>query len=263
MLKCPVCNNVMNRNNQQFICENNHSFDIAKNGSVYLSTHHTHKERGDNKFQIEARHKFHQKDHYHLIKETLKQFLEEISFNSLLDLGCGEGYYTNYIAETFTEQNIYGLDLSKEAIHIASKQKRNVQYVIANNNDLPFIDHRIDVITALFTPLYLDEIKRVLKPYGYLITVQAGARHLLELKEELYENVILNEEKRIQDPKFKLIQSQRVSQRLHLDKESKNQLLEMTPYYYTSPKDKVSAFLKKDEFDVTIYAVVTIYQKQP
>lgn len=263
MLKCPVCLAPLIQNGQQFVCENSHSFDIAKNGSVYLSKSHTHKERGDNKLQIEARHQFHQKDHYHLIKDTLKQFLEEIPFNNLLDCGCGEGYYTNFIADTFTDKTIYGLDLSKEAIHYASKQKSNVQYIIANNNDLPFIDKRCDVITALFTPFYLEEIIRVLKPYGYFITVQAGARHLIELKEELYENVILNEEKRIFDPKLKMVQSQRVSQRIHLDKESKNQLLEMTPYYYTSSKDKVTAFMELDEFDVTIYAVISIYQRQP
>ncbi len=263
MLRCPVCHKTLTQNDKQFTCDSHHSFDVSKNGSVYLSKSHSLKMRGDNKLQIEARHKFHQKDHYKLIKETLVQILSEYEFSNCLDIGCGEGYYTDFIAKSFPSVEIYGLDLSKEAIHFAAKKDKHVQYIIANNKELPFVDHRIDMVTALFTPIYLEEILRVLKPYGYLITVQAGTKHLYELKEQLYENVILNDEKRLQNPKLIMVENQRISQRIHLDKESKNQLLEMTPYFYTSPQDKVKEFLKLEEIDLTLSVVISIYQRQP
>ncbi len=263
MLRCPVCHKTLTQNDHQFICDSHHSFDISKNGSVYLSKTHSHKTRGDNKLQIEARHHFHQNDHYKIIKETLIQSLSEYPFNSLLDLGCGEGYYTDYISHTFPQAQVYGLDLSKEAIHFASKSHSNVQYIIGNSKDLPFIDNRVDIVTALFTPFYIDEIVRVLKPYGYFFIVQAGSHHLYELKANLYDNVILNEEKRLYHPKLRMVESQRISQRIHLDKSSKNQLLEMTPYYYTSPKDKVDSFLNLDDCDVTINVVISIFQRLP
>ena len=263
MLRCPVCHTDLKQIEQRFECMNHHSFDIAKNGSVYLSKTHSLKERGDNKLQIEARHQFLQKDHYKLFKDSLVEVLSEYPHTNILDIGCGEGYYTQAMAEAFENDTIYGLDLSKEAIHFASKSKNDIQYMISNSHDLPFVDKRVDVITALFTPLYLEEIIRVLKPTGYLITVQAGNKHLLEMKERLYDKVILNDEKAVQDIKLTRIKTLRLSQRLYLDKESKNQLLMMTPYYYTSPQDKVQAFLDEEKCDLTISAVINVYQRKP
>lgn len=263
MLRCPVCHEDLRPENKRFICNNQHAYDRAKDGSLFLNKQHSHKARGDNKLQIQARHDFHALDHYKLIKDTLIQVLSEHRFSSLLDCGCGEGYYTNELKDAFPRVDIYALDLSKEAIHLASKQHKDIQYIIGTNNDLPFTDRSFGCITSIFSPFYLDEIYRALLPSGIFVVVQPGSHHLFELKEKLYENVLLNKDKQVEDARFLRIDKHRIQQRVHLDKKTKNQLLKMTPYFYTSSKDAIEKFLELDELCVTISALISVYRRQP
>lgn len=263
MLRCPVCKQALNKMNTNFQCVNKHNFDIAKDGSLYLLKTHTHKQRGDNKEQMIARHQFLNQNHYQIIKDTLIEILSEIKMENCCDVGCGEGYYTNALSKAFDSTQFYGCDLSKEAIHMAAKDSSHAQFIIANNTELPFIDHRFDVVTALFTPYYPNEIQRILKPYGYFIVVQPASSHLIELKEELYEKVILNDEMCTLDAPFEKQNVYRISKRLHLDKTSKNLLLQMTPYFYTSPKDKIEALLEKESLSLSLNVIITLFQFKP
>ena len=57
MLICPVCKKKLIKENKTFRCENNHSFDCAKQGYVNLSRKQT-KNHGDNALMVKARTNF-------------------------------------------------------------------------------------------------------------------------------------------------------------------------------------------------------------
>lgn len=57
------------------------------------------------------------------IKELLKPVKEEIS--SITEIGCGEGYLTNYLGSLNITKNIQGCDFSSQIIEIAAKNIHN------------------------------------------------------------------------------------------------------------------------------------------
>jgi 23S rRNA (guanine745-N1)-methyltransferase len=251
---------VLIQHDQQFKCSNHHSFDVSRQGVLHLVKAQSHKERGDSKLQIEARNLFLNSHAYDAILQSIKEVLTELSFTHLADCACGEGYYTHALAQAFYDQQFYGFDLSKEALKLAKKQK-NVQYVIANIKDIPLMDHSVDVVLSMFAPLYLEEVKRILAPSAYLIVVSPATNHLLELKQPLYEHVILNDYKERVDESFIKLKSLRIQDQLTLDHSQLQDLLKMTPYYYTSNKQNLEKVLNQSQLTVQLDVWVELYQR--
>lgn len=137
MLICPVCKKKLIKENKTFRCENNHSFDCAKQGYVNLSRKQT-KNHGDNALMVKARTDFLEKDYYDFMRQYVKG---KANGSIYLDAGCGQGYYTKEIGANF--EHSYGIDLSKEAILHASKQDKHTQYIVGSLFDMPFLDESI------------------------------------------------------------------------------------------------------------------------
>jgi ubiquinone/menaquinone biosynthesis C-methylase UbiE len=93
---------------------------------------------------------------------------------TLIDIGSGTGFLSIEIAKRAPQLNVYGIDLSKKMVEIASANARgfeNVQFKLANAIDLPFESNTIDFITSTGSfhhwkrPLKVfNECYRVLKP---------------------------------------------------------------------------------------------------
>lgn len=96
MLICPVCKKKLIKENKTFRCENNHSFDCAKQGYVNLSRKQT-KNHGDNALMVKARTDFLEKDYYDFMRQYVKR---KANGSICLDAGCGQGYYTKEIGRT-------------------------------------------------------------------------------------------------------------------------------------------------------------------
>ena len=184
---CPVCNKPLQKEEKRFYCINRHSFDISKEGYVNLSLKSSTK-TGDEKEMIKARKSFLDKDYYLFLRDKLNEIINELKPTSLIDLGCGEGYYT----KSFKVKEKIGIDLSKEALKIASKSDSNTTYILKTIFDIPIKDNSVDLAITIFAPISKD-IKRVLKNNGYFILVKPNINHLIELKEAVYDNPYLNE----------------------------------------------------------------------
>ena len=116
------------------------------------------------------------------------------SASAMLDIGCGEGYYTARFAEVAREKGAvtFGLDVSKVAIRAAAKRYAGVTYCVASSHRLPFEDASKDAIIRIYAPCKAQELARVVKPGGWVITVTPGPRHLMELKGLIYDEVRLH-----------------------------------------------------------------------
>ena len=235
---------------------------MAKEGYINLLKKQGGKDFGDSKDMVKARRDFFDKDFYSPLKKRLTQIIDSLNIKSLLDLGCGEGYYTNYYKETLNI-DIAALDISKEAVRIASKRNKNILYMVASVQDLPFFDKSIDIAVNAFTPIDLDEISRVLNDEGYLLTARVGEKHLLELKEALYDEIYLNDNKPLVDDRFNLLSSEILKFSISLNSNDYiTNLFMMTPYYHHTSLISKERLKNLDKLEVSLEFNIDLYKKK-
>lgn len=166
---------------------------------------------------------------------------------TILDAGCGEGYYTDYISKNRSVNHnsvIYGIDISKDGIKSAAKRNSIVSFAVAGIYKLPVADSSVDLILNIFAPFDETEFERVLKENGKIISIAPGACHLYELKKHLYDEVYLNDEEFKLSERFRITETLRVKYGLNVfNKSDIANLLKMTPYYHKSPPDRIESFL--------------------
>ncbi len=262
MLNCPKCKETLVRVERSYKCTNNHTYDIAKEGYTNLLLKQSSKMFGDSKDMILARHDFFLKDFYLPLKKKLTTILSSLNIHSLLDSGCGEGYYTNYFKDTLNHINIIGFDIAKDAVKVASKKNKDVLYLVASVHEIPVMNQSMDAIINIFAPLSLSEYSRILKDKGYLIVVSPNIKHLYQLKKAIYDSVIDNEIFEVEEKDFVLVDTQYTSFELSLDtNKDVVSLFSMTPYVYkTSLKDK-EKLNQINQIKIDADFIIRIYQK--
>ena len=201
MLRCPVCGQELQADNRGAMCPSGHRFDRAREGYLnLLRSNKSGDSMGDPKSQARSRRDFLNQDYYAPLRDALVDIVrEQVSARSgreplaLLDICCGEGYYTSAMGSV-EGVDAYGFDLGKEMVRLAAK-RGGATYFVANMRAIPVADASIDMATHLFAPFNEHEFTRVLKPGASLYTVIPGARHLWGLKEVLYDTPYVNDEK--------------------------------------------------------------------
>lgn len=249
---CPVCDRLLTEDNNSLKCSSNHCFDKSRNGYVNLLVNGGKKGHGDNKLMLKARRDFLQKGYYEHLKVNLCSKIRIYSENgiSLLDSGCGDGYYTQGICDVLCEKDnceVYAIDVSKEALKIASKNCKKAKFAVSSAYKLPFENDSFNIITSIFAPLASDEFYRVLKKDGIFITVIPLEKHLYKLKQAVYDNPYRNEPNSTEINGFSLLDALEIKKEIHLNSnEDIKNLFMMTPYYY---KTSVSDQKKLDMLD--------------
>ena len=263
MLRCPVCAASMQADDAGKSCrctgERTHSYDFARSG--YLNLTRPGEGEGDLREAINARKLFLSAGYYEPLSNQINHILQELNAQSVLDAGCGEGYYTNRMAQ---DRTVLGVDLSRAGIDAAAKfakqNNTNAAFVVGSIFSLPVADATCDVVTNLFAPCCESEFLRVLKESGYLILVGAGERHLMGLKEVLYQNPYLNPGRADLPTTMKELNRERLSYTVTVEgREAIDALFSMTPYYWrTSEADKaklnaVTSLTTELDFDIFTY----------
>ena len=253
-IACPVCKKELIRNDKSYRCENNHTFDIAKEGYLNLNLRNS-QNTGDNPLMIKARKNFLEKGYYDFLKNEVNSLLNKE--DKLVDLACGEGYYT----KDFICEDKVGIDLSKSGLKIASKSDKSTLYILNSIFRNPLYDESADKVITIFAPIAKEEIRRILKQNGEFILVKPDVYHLYELKDALYEKPYLNEIEDIDIPGLKLINEIKISDKRKVISEDLNNLFTMTPYFNTtSPEDKVK-LQSIEELEITFAFIIDVYQK--
>ena len=251
---CPICKEKLTKQDQTLTCPNKHSFDIAKQGYINLNMKAS-SNTGDEKEMIKARNLFLNEDHYLFLKDKLNEIIQELKPSNLLDLACGEGYYTKDLK---VEDKI-GIDLSKEALKIASKIDKSTTYILKNIFDVPLEDNSLDLITTLFAPVS-SEINRLLKEDGHFILVKPDYDHLYELKEVVYDNPYYNEVDDNHIEGLDLVNEYKIKQKVTLNQDSFNNLFKMTPYYHKTSRKDIEKLSNIGTLSITFSFVIDIYK---
>ena len=256
-LLCPVCRRPLGRGERTLTCEGRHSFDLARRGYVHLMTGHT-AAVGDNREMIAARRRFLDGGHYAPLRRALLEVAaRHFDGGAYLDVGCGEGYYTEALSRGAAES--CGIDISKEALALASKRLPGTTLAVASAYHLPLADASVSLLSCIFAPLATEEFHRVLAAGGTLLYVIPDARHLFELKSVLYDTPYENEVASRELAGFTLCEEVSVRFPLALgSRESIADLFSMTPYYRTprAGRERLAALSSLDthaEFLVLAY----------
>ncbi|PMH40587.1 23S rRNA (guanine(745)-N(1))-methyltransferase [Vibrio sp. 10N.286.49.B3] len=268
--QCPLCHQALQLNDRTFQCNNNHQFDLAKEGYVNLmpAHHKRSKDPGDNKEMMQARRRFLEGNHYDPMRQAVaalcQQYLKE-SGHQLLDIGCGEGYYTDQVAQHLSEQSsqarVFGLDISKVAIRYAAKRYPSSLFCVASSHRLPFANNALDGILRIYAPCKAEELQRCISDNGVVITVTPAARHLYQLRDGIYDGVRLHPKEAEEIAGFTLEHEEKLNYTMSLTGSSAVDLLQMTPFAWKATDEFRSTLAASESFDCEADFMLRVYRK--
>lgn len=267
LLTCPICHSTLSKEERTYKCNNRHSYDIAKEGYVNLLPVQNKKSKnpGDNAEMINARRQFLQIGFYYPLVEEITKSISNKHNTILLDSGCGEGYYSNAIANNIESIKVLGFDISKNAVKKASKKNKDHTYFVSNVNNIPIIERSINYILTVFAPIDEKEFNKVLKDDGKLIIVSAGPNHMKEIAEIIYDQFKPHNYDPIKSLSSFFVLQQKIPFTFSItldNKEDRLNMLKMTPYYWSSDTQDLNKIINKTSMNITCDFQIQIYAKQ-
>ncbi len=275
ILICPHCKSaLLNSNEKSYQCENNHCFDIAKQGYLNLLpvNQKKSKEPGDNQMMIDARRSFLELGFYDPLIESIQNLIsDQLTFETkeiiAFDAGCGEGYYSQKVFNKLAglKTKIWGTDISKSAVKNAAKKYKDNFYFVSSIYNLPIANRSTDLILSVFSPIMAEEFQRILSQSGAVIIVSPASNHLREIAELIYDNFRPHSSniKEKMASLFQLNLTKRATFKIEIKTaEALLFLLKMTPYYWSTRKEKLENITNKSELSVSCDFNIDIFSKR-
>jgi 23S rRNA (guanine745-N1)-methyltransferase len=200
-LLCTVreCRKVLQKLEKTFVCPSGHNFDISRSGYVNLLGPQDRRslKPGDNQQIVNARYRLLMSGQDDCVVREIAETIKNFTFANqpkILDVGCGEGFYLNQVMNTLFSVKASGLDISLAGIDLAARRYKEVTWVIANaDRFLPYPDGEFDVIMSITARKNPSEFSRVLSQEGYLLIVVPAPEDLIELREVLMGEGVLQD----------------------------------------------------------------------
>ena len=263
-LHCPIEAAPLVMDGMSLICEHGHRFDVARQGYVNLlgSKDKRSKTPGDSKDMVSARAAFLSADFYRPLADACLQVTLDYcsrvadSLITLMDAGCGEGYYLNHVQENLSNNlrnrtSLVGFDISKWAVQHSAKRCDGTWFV-GSNRHIPMAAGSVDLLFDMFGFPNYSSFRRILTPHGRLVRVTPGDRHLIQLREIIYPNIKLRSDRTPYPETFKVVSKKHISYEMSLGTEDLKNLLLMTPHMFrTTPEHRQQA-LSHDQLTLTV-----------
>ena len=243
---CPICRENLTLVESSLKCENRHSFDLAKFGYVNLAPQIKQSANYD-KENFQNRQQILEAGFYQAILETVSDLLSNSkNAKTILDIGCGEGFYSRKLQERHPDKTFYAFDISKDSVQIASKSEPNwaVNWFVGDLARLPIKDASMDILLDIFSPANYGEFRRVLSKDGILIKVIPTKNHLKEIRQKVQDQ-LTNKDYSNQDIKnhfqehFTILSSQTASLTKTITADQLQALLSMTPLLFHVDQTKI------------------------
>ena len=243
---CPICQENLALLETSFKCYNRHSFDLAKFGYVNLAPQIKQSANYD-KENFQNRQQILEAGFYQAILEVVSDLLSNSkNAKTILDIGCGEGFYSRKLQERHPDKTFYAFDISKDSVQIAAKSEPNwaVNWFVGDLSRLPLQDASMDILLDLFSPANYGEFRRVLSKDGILIKVIPTKNHLKEIRQKVQDQ-LTNKDYSNQDIKnhfqnnFTILSSKTASLTKPITAEQLQALLSMTPLLFHIDQSKI------------------------
>lgn len=104
--------------------------------------------------------------------------LKTTKFNSLLDVGCGDGRFLHEVNKVFPDKELVGIDLYEKSVAYARAFNPGIKYICGDITKDNFLKNKFDVVTLIETlehipindvPSFVEGLHRHLKDKGTLI----------------------------------------------------------------------------------------------
>lgn len=266
---CPVCGGELAFREHAAVCGAGHSYDLARQGYVHLlPPNQMHaKIPGDSREMVQSRRSFLEKGYYGVFRDTLLELVREglggVPHPTLLDAGCGEGYYTSVLPGVSPDAEVYGFDISKFAVKAGAGKYKGIRFAVASAFSIPMADGSCHCLTDVFAPIAEAEFLRVVRPGGLLVLAVPGERHLYGLKEILYDEPYENEHRETDYPGFSFWKRVPVRDEIRVpDAETAMELFQMTPYYWKTGVEGGKRLLETTGFSTEIAFDFILYRRK-
>ena len=243
---CPICQENLTLVESSLKCCNRHSFDLAKFGYVNLAPQIKQSANYD-KENFQNRQQILEAGFYQAILEAISDLLASSkNAKTILDIGCGEGFYSRKLQKRHPDKTFYAFDISKDSVQIAAKSEANwaVNWFVGDLARLPIKDASMDILLDIFSPANYGEFRRVLSKDGILIKVIPTENHLKEIRQRI-QNQLTKKDYSNQDIKnhfqehFTILSSQTASLTKTITTEQLQALLSMTPLLFHVDQTKI------------------------
>ena len=243
---CPICQENLALVESSLKCSNRHSFDLAKFGYVNLAPQIKQSANYD-KENFQNRQEILEAGFYQAILEGISDLLAtKPSAKTVLDIGCGEGFYSRKLQESHSDKIFYSFDISKDSVQIAAKSEPNwaVNWFVGDLARLPIKDASMDILLDIFSPANYGEFQRVLSKDGILIKVIPTENHLKEIR-QMVQDQLTKKDYSNQDIKehfqehFNIQSHQTASLTKPITADQRQALLSMTPLLFHVDQTKI------------------------
>ncbi|WP_369371812.1 putative RNA methyltransferase [Promicromonospora sp. Populi] len=288
LLRCPSCGAELSPADGALRCPRRHSFDVARHGYVGLLTG-AKATSGDDGPMARARRDFLAAGRYEPVRAAVADLVSGADLATgevvadhasgglasgagrrpatVVDVGCGTGYYLAGVLDALPDAVGLGLDTSAHALRVAAKvHPRAAAATWDVFRPFPIASEQVDVVLDVFAPRNPAEFHRVLRPGGVLVVVRPFGGHLAELRRQVTQMVTVDpdKERRLHDaldPYFEAASTQEVEYTTPLTRQEAVDLVLMTP----SARHVTEAELSDDgdlPDQVTVSILATAYQRR-
>ncbi|WP_187645492.1 methyltransferase domain-containing protein [Streptomyces sp. TRM49041] len=267
LLRCPTCRTRrLGPGLGALRCPVGHTFDIARHGYAGLLTG-TRATSGDDAAMVQARDRFLSTGAYAPIREVGARLAADAASEraTVVDVGCGTGYYLAGVLDQLPGARGLGLDTSVRALRSAARAHDRAAAVAWDVfRPFPLADGMVDVVLDVFAPRNPAEFHRVLRPAGQLIVVRPTGRHLSELRGQVPAMVTIDpaKEQRLHqalNPFFEPVVTEQAEYSASLTRLDVLDLVAMTPSArHVSRSDLNDDGLLPDQ--VTVSVLATAYR---
>lgn len=219
LLRCPVCSAPLRVHERSLVCDQRHTYDIARHGHVTLARAPA---AGDDAPMVTARAAVFDAGHYAPLTAALARAAEQVGAEAavadageggavgdglgpgdegtagddraaagdgptaggrvVLDIGAGTGHHLAGVLGALPGALGFALDTSRPALRLAARAHPDIAAVVGDVWEaLPFQDGVVDLALVVFAPRNGAEIARVLAPGGTALVVIPTPEHLGEL----------------------------------------------------------------------------------
>ncbi|MEW9096011.1 MAG: methyltransferase domain-containing protein [Clostridiaceae bacterium] len=271
--RCPVCGESMCLNSfYSLTCSSNHCFDISRKGYLNLLT--SAYSIVYSKELFVARHKVCDKRFYDPLIDEISNIIHKYKKSTggqkeldILDAGCGEGSHLYNLSQRISGDlkcNMFGADISKEGINIASNNSSDIIWTVADLTRLPFENRSFDVILNILSPANYLEFERILADEGIIIKVVPGQLYLKELREAIYKNKNYSNDKVVDyfTSKVEVVYVQNINYTFSIDEELLPFLIKMTPLTWGENIEGINSLYEIDISSITLDLTILVGKRK-
>jgi len=189
---------------------------------------------------------------------------------TVLDAGCGEGFYLSRLQTALAQEDgcFLGLDLSKTAARMAAAANKSALFFVGDLRErITCADHTVHLLLNIFAPRNPAEFARVMASHGRLLTLIPTPRHLQGLlgAEDVIGMETAKEEKveAAMAPYFDLLVVEEITFPLTVQGEQLVDLVQMTPRARHLPPEKYTQMRRWSAVDTTVSVQMLLFAPKP